>query len=50
MWGDLAAIAAVLHIKDDLEHMGYGWDHDIPKDREDAKQYFGDIDDFIKGD
>lgn len=49
MWGDEAAKAALLHVEDDLDWAGYRRD-DIPKDREDAKRYWGDIDDFIDGD
>jgi len=48
-WGDDAAEAAKLHIQDDLEWAGYDADY-IPKDREDAKRFYGDIDDFIEGD
>jgi len=48
-WGDDAAEAALLHVKDDLDWAGYNRTN-IPKDREDSKQIWGDIDDFIEGD
>lgn len=49
MWGDEAAEAARIHVADDLDWAGYRRT-DIPKNREESKNYWGDIDDFIDGD
>lgn len=50
MWGDEAAKAAEMHVRDDMEWAGYNRNGEMPKDREDAKRWWGDIDDFIEGD
>ena len=48
-WGDAAAEAAKLHVEDDLDWAGYNRNY-IPKDRKDAKRFYGNIDEYIKGD
>jgi len=47
MWGDEAAEAAKIHIEDDLDWAGYNIKY-IPKDREDAKRFYGNIDEYLK--
>ena len=46
MWGDGAAEAALLHIKDDLEWAGYNRNK-VPYDCYEAENYWGSIFDFI---